>query len=98
MTVRVAEAVSRRCRSCDEPFRPEGSWQRLCWPCWRELRAQAEQPRTVVITPVDAALLKSAIALWHPDRHPPERADLCNRVTAALVEALHTVRKGERAA
>jgi hypothetical protein len=46
----------------------------MCWPCWRELRAQAKQPRTVVVTPVDAALLKSAISLCHPDRHPPERA------------------------
>jgi hypothetical protein len=37
--------------------------------------------------------LKSAIALCHPDRHPPERADLCNRVTGALLEALKAVRK-----
>jgi hypothetical protein len=58
--------VSRRCRSCDEPFRPEGGWQRLCWPCWRELQAQAKKPRTVVVSPVDAQLLKLAITLCHP--------------------------------
>jgi hypothetical protein len=89
--------VSRRCRSCDKSFRPEGSWRRLCWPCWRELQAQAEQPRTVVVSPVDAQLLKSAIALCHPDRHPPERQDLCHRVTAALTVALKAVRGREAA-
>ena len=35
--------MSRRCYSCDQPFRPDGSWQKLCWPCWRELKAQAEK-------------------------------------------------------
>lgn len=65
----------------------------MCWSCWRELQGQAAQPKTVVVSPVDADLLKSAIALCHPDRHPPERADLCNRVTAALVAALKAVRE-----
>jgi hypothetical protein len=85
--------VSRRCRACDRPFRPDGTWQRLCWPCWRELREQAARPRTIVVTPVDAELLRSAIALCHPDRHPPERAELCTRVTSALLEALKAVRE-----
>jgi hypothetical protein len=80
--------VTRLCRSCSKPFRPEFSTMRLCWPCWRELREQAEKPRTVVLSPVDAALLKSAIALCHP-----ERAELCNRVTAALTVALKAVRE-----
>jgi hypothetical protein len=85
--------VSRLCRSCSEPFRPEFAAMRLCWLCWRELREQAKQPRTVVVSPIDADLLKSAIALCHPDRHPPERAELCNRVTAALTVALKAVRE-----
>ena len=85
--------MSRRCRSCNKTFRPEVSWQRLCWSCWRELREQAAKPKTVVVSPVDADLLKNAIQLCHPDRHPSERRDLCNRVTAALVEALNAVRK-----
>jgi hypothetical protein len=89
--------MSRRCRSCDQPFRPDGSWQRLCWPCWRELQAQAKRPRTILVPPVDAGLLKSAIALCHPDRHPVERADLCTRVTSALLEALKAVRDSEAA-
>jgi hypothetical protein len=82
--------VSRRCRSCDEPVRPEGSWQRRCWPCWRELREQAQKPHTVVVSPVDAELLKSAIALCHPDRHAPKQAELCHQV-AALTVALKAV-------
>lgn len=85
--------MSRVCRSCAQPFRPEGGWQRLCWPCWRELREQAKEPRTVVVSPVDADLLRLAISLCHPDRHPPERAEMCNRVTAALAAALQAVRE-----
>jgi hypothetical protein len=85
--------VTRFCRSCSEPFRPEFAKMRLCWPCWRELREQAKEPRTVVVSPVDAGLLLSAIALCHPDWHPPERAELCNRVTAALTVALKAVRE-----
>lgn len=88
--------MSRACQSCSKSFRPDGDWQKLCWRCWRELKAQAERPRTVVVSPVDAELLKLAIALCHPDRHPPERQEMCNRVTAALTVALKAVR--ERAA
>jgi hypothetical protein len=47
----------------------------------------------IVITPVDADLLKLAISLCHPDRHPSARAELCNRVTAALTVALKAVRE-----
>lgn len=89
--------MSRRCCSCDKPFRPEFRSMRLCWPCWRQLRSEEEKPRTVVVSPVDAALLKRAISLCHPDRHPPERADLCTRVTAALTVALEAVRECDAA-
>ena len=85
--------MSRTCQSCLKRFRPDGSWQRLCWSCWRKLRAEEQKPRTVVVSPVDAELLKLAISLCHPDRHPPERADMCNRVTAALTVALKAVRE-----
>jgi hypothetical protein len=85
--------VTRFCRSCSKLFQPEFATMRLCWPCWRELREQAKEPRTVVVSAVDADLLLSAIALCHPDRHPPERAELCNRVTAALTVALKAVRE-----
>jgi hypothetical protein len=67
--------MSRFCRSCAKPFRPEFAAMRLCWPCWRELQEQAKEPRTVVVSPVDADLLLTAIAPCHPDPHPPERAE-----------------------
>lgn len=35
--------------------------------------------------PLDPALLRELISLCHPDRHPPERFDQANRVTAQLV-------------
>jgi hypothetical protein len=50
------------------------------------------KPRTVVISPVDALLLKQAIALCHRDRHPPEREEICNRATAAPTVAQKAVR------
>jgi hypothetical protein len=40
-----------------------------------------------------AQLALRAIALCHPDRHPSERAELCNQVTAALTVALKAVRE-----
>ena len=67
-----AGRVSRTCQWCSKSFRADGKWQRLCWPCWRALKARAERPRTVA-SPVDAQLLRLAILLCHPDRHPPER-------------------------
>jgi hypothetical protein len=33
--------VSRRCRSCEAPFRPDAKWQRVCWDCWRRLQQYA---------------------------------------------------------
>ena len=32
-----------------------------------------------------ASLLREVIALTHPDRHPPERFELANRITSELV-------------
>ena len=72
--------------------RRNGRWPH-CWPCWRELRYRAEKPPTIVISPLNTALLLQAISLVHPDKHPAERAALCNRVTAALVEALTAIRE-----
>jgi hypothetical protein len=37
-------------------------------------------------------LLRDAIQLCHPDRHPPERSEIANRVTAALI----SLREGRR--
>jgi len=48
--------VSRRCRSCLKPFRPEAKWQRLCWPCWRQLNDHTNtdtKENTMTITDID---------------------------------------------
>jgi hypothetical protein len=42
---------------------------------------------------LDERLLLAAVALCHPDRHPPERAAVANSVTSALLELLALVRE-----
>lgn len=81
---------------------------RLCWTCWRaqkdeELRDDAYRAgyqagrRSVSIfdrpsvPAFDRDLLRDAIQLTHPDRNP-ERLELANRVTAALLELLQATR------
>ena len=27
--------MTRYCSDCGEEFEAQGTWQRLCWPCWR---------------------------------------------------------------
>ena len=49
--------------------------------------------RTAAPTPLDPRLLRDAISLTHPDRHPPERAKTANAVTAALLELLQQTRR-----
>ena len=112
--------MTRACTSCGDLFEARGSWQRLCWDCWRKKRDEEHQqqafdrgfqaglrrgrmersatyPRksdaTVQRSP-DDAVLRDAIALCHPDRHPPERAEQANRVTAVLL-ALRNGHKAE---
>jgi hypothetical protein len=41
-------------------------------------------------------LLGDAIRLTHPDRHPAERFEMANRVTAGLIEMRDSVREGAR--
>ena len=43
-----------------------------------------------VMVPVPLPVLRQARLLCHPDRHPPERAELATRTTAALNAALQT--------
>ena len=42
---------------------------------------------------LDEALLRRAVALAHPDRHPDERADEANEVTGRLLELLAEARR-----
>ena len=45
-------------------------------------RARFQRPQP---TAFDGELLRRAISLCHPDRHPPERAGEANAVTAELL-------------
>jgi hypothetical protein len=40
---------------------------------------------------LDAELLRGLVQLCHPDRHPPERAELASRSTATLLNMLGEV-------
>jgi hypothetical protein len=44
---------------------------------------------------LDARTIRAALALAHPDRHPPERAEQATRVTQALSVALTHARERE---
>ncbi len=114
------------CIRCGTWFEPKGSWQRKCWPCWRQERDDEPQiedrytkgfnegrekgyaagyadgrtegyamgkrdgertarpANNVQVGAWDKDTLRELIQLTHPDRHPPERAHLANRVTARL--------------
>ena len=85
--------MSRHCSSNDKSFRPEGAWQRLCWSGWRELREQAQQPPHSGRLAGRRRPAQKGDAFCHPDRHPPVRAEVCHRVTAALTVALIAVRE-----
>ena len=55
-------------------FNPERD--KLLWAAGKKL-----EPRPTYLT---LELLYEVLSLVHPDKHPPERAELANRVTAAL--------------
>ncbi|MDQ3671482.1 MAG: hypothetical protein M3364_03460 [Actinomycetota bacterium] len=82
-----------RCSDCGRSFSAKGQWQRRCWTCWRgqedaKLIAEGFEAGLAAASSLDERLLRDAIALCHPDRHPPERFLLANRVTASLIELL----------
>jgi hypothetical protein len=83
----------RRCRNCSAPFDGE-RWQRLCWTCWRK-----RKDRDAVIAAYDRGYRDGvATARRHStnevtpgllgdlDKHPHERFELANDVTAQLLE------------
>jgi hypothetical protein len=96
----------RRCTGCGDRFEPQRHYHRLCWTCWR---AQDDAPwwdsgprtRPIVekaVPVLDARTIRAAVALCHPDVHPPERAEAANRVTQSLTSALARVRELEAGA
>jgi hypothetical protein len=84
--------LTRTCRRCGESFETDRAHHRLCWPCYWEVRDGDAPPRRDPPPPaapaLDERLLRDAIQLCHPDRHPPERARIAYAVTAPLLEHL----------
>jgi hypothetical protein len=78
----------RVCKRCGDAFYPDRDWHRLCWGCWRR-----EHPRRPAGAVLDAATLRQAIALTHPDRHPPERHEEATLVTQALLAARQEIER-----
>jgi len=81
----------RRCSSCGDAFYPDRSYHRLCWECWRRSAPGRRRPAPSSAPALDAATLRDAVALTHPDRHPPERREAATRITAALLAARERV-------
>jgi hypothetical protein len=90
--------VSRRCRDCGQSFEPTRSYHARCWPCWQSEHSQPNREVVRLVPVLDAPTLREAVALAHPDLHPPERRERATRTTAALLTALARTRELERAA
>ena len=92
----------KTCSDCRNSFTAKGAWQHRCWDCWREHKneeirdagyragyrdglAAARQPSRASLDP---NLIRDCVALTHPDRHPAERYELANRVTATLLSLI----------
>lgn len=90
----------RRCIDCGERFEPARHYHRQCWSCWKADNPRIRTTQTIVraVPVVDAVTLKAALALTHPDVHPPERQERALRVTQRLTAALEQARAVERAA
>jgi hypothetical protein len=85
-------------------FDARGSWMRRCWRAREGAKAlsgacdrgydagyragtQCSTPQTHAPS-LDRALVRTLVQLCHPDRHPPERFELANGATAALLQLL----------
>jgi hypothetical protein len=75
----------RVCRRCDDAFYPAHASHYLCRACWKADRDRRAARRRV--SELEEDLLRGAIALTHPDRHPVERRDEATRITQRLLEA-----------
>jgi hypothetical protein len=92
--------MTRSCSRCGRTFETSRSYHRLCWDCWRADRdaklrddaynegftaGRARARTNGGSDKIPPELLNDAVQLTHPDRRPPERAELANRVTAELL-------------
>jgi hypothetical protein len=83
--------VNRRCIGCGQLFEPSYDYHRRCWPCWRQARTPGERtdsPAAADTLVVSVETVHAAVRLCHPDRHPEQRNQEANRVTALLNGAL----------
>lgn len=91
--------MTRWCAACGYAFRPLAAHHRLCRDCWRgrnDPSRPSASPSVQVVPLLDAATIKAAAVLTHPDRHPLERQEQAKRTTARLLEALEDARQLER--
>lgn len=90
-------ASYRVCRRCSDAFYPARASHYLCRACWKHQAAQrsdargghrgAHVERSAARPELDEDVLRAAIALTHPDRHPVERRAEATRITQQLLEA-----------
>ena len=86
--------MSRRCIDCGALFETRFDHHRLCWPCWRRTRTAGPREPWAPGSPavdtiaVSVETVHAAVRLCHPDRHPEQRNQEANRVTAILNGAL----------
>jgi hypothetical protein len=89
-------AHHRLCWACYWELRDtaagRGNW-RTPPPGWDDPPRQDRERPQQTVRLIDERLLRDAISLTHPDRHPPERARIANAVTAALLELLDAARR-----
>jgi len=97
--------MTRRCVDCGAEFRASRDYYVRCWDCWHDQRgARTNSNRTFTVVrertvpAVPSELIRAAIGLAHPDRHPPERQESALRVTQQLTDALERTRRLEQAA
>lgn len=80
----------KACRRCAAPFTPSQRHHYLCFDCWcLDRRGHSAPISTTALTlGVDAELIRAAVLLCHPDRHPVERQEAATATTARLLGVL----------
>ena len=81
-------ANSNRCTGCRNLFLAQQPHHCFCWSCWHVERDKSGVPAFTHTPTLDSSTLRAAVALTHPDRHPPKRGEEAARVTQALTAAL----------
>jgi hypothetical protein len=85
----------KRCRGCGEWFEPAKAYYHTCPECFG---GEPLESAVRLVPVLDTATIKAALALAHPDVHPPERQRRAHDVSTKLAAALERTRELERAA